>query len=149
MDLGESGGSAARETRRSLRARLGRARVLEVQDVYQSDGLWVSRTTTEDAGVYWIITESDILYPEDAEAMAEASVKYLGVNCWRKRVVESEFFAHPHPLFPCSSSFRVHLVHSDARPEWGLIERIARLPSSEYYALGEPSRAVREMPQAV
>lgn len=99
-----------------LRHAVGIARPLVRADVYSSDALRIKRVATETAGTYYIVTESDILFDEDYEAMKRLDGELMAP--WRKRVVETDFWAQPHRQFPMSNSFRVHLVHPEVRPEW-------------------------------
>ncbi|MEU9404763.1 hypothetical protein AB0E08_03470 [Streptomyces sp. NPDC048281] len=104
------------QARSELRKGLGEAQPVARVDVYCSETLRIKRVVTLTAGTYFIVTESDVLFDEDHAAMRRLDSE-LGVP-WRKRVVESDFYDHPHRWFPLSNMFRVHLVHPDFRPEW-------------------------------
>lgn len=102
-------------------------------DAYGSDSLRIKRVATRTIGTYFLVTEADVLSMEDYTALRGLDAEMLAP--WRKRVVETDFFDHPHKWFPASRSFRIHVVHPEARSEWGTIGRQLQ-PSGHYGSLG-------------
>ncbi len=111
------GAKASRwRTKEALRRAVGAAQPVARAEVHSSEGLRITRVATQMVGAYFIVTESDALFQEDGDALNALSVELRAP--WRNRVVETDFWDHPHPQFPLSNSFRVHLVHPEYRPEW-------------------------------
>ncbi|MFE9660324.1 hypothetical protein [Streptomyces sp. NPDC005955] len=118
------------------------AKVLARSDVYRSDALRITAVEALAVGTFYLVTDSDTMYDEDFTALRHLDV-LLGAP-WRSRALKSTTSAHPHPNFPLSTKFAVHVVHPDYQTE------------GEFYEVGsardplcEPGRAVREMPEAV
>jgi hypothetical protein len=108
------------QTRTELRRVMGAARPVMRADVYASEALRIVRVATLTAGSYFVVTESDILFPEDFSALERLDTELMAN--WRNRVVESDSFGHPHKWFPFSNTFQVHLVHPAFRSEWEYID---------------------------
>jgi hypothetical protein len=130
-----------------MRAVLAGARIVRRAEMYASDGLRIVRVETDSAGIYFLVNESDTMLDEDYEALRRLDLLLFAP--WRNRVVETDFYGHPHKRFPLSTKFAVHLVH----PEF-------TYPDKEAY--GQPfcgrsgddpfrksGRAVQEVPATV
>lgn len=104
-------------TREQVSADLRSARVLTSVELYHSETLMIERVATDRAGVYYVVTESDVVFPEDIDAL-EALGREVG-EPWRTRVLETDVYGVPHPDLPMSSTFHSHIVHpsySGGRP---------------------------------
>lgn len=104
-----------------LRRAMGEAVPVARAEVYCSESLRIKRVATMTVGTYYIVTESDVLFSEDYTAMRKLDVE-LGAR-WKNRIVESDFYGHPHRWFPLSNQFQVHLVHPELLPAWSAIDR--------------------------
>jgi hypothetical protein len=118
------GGDTAAQwaTREQAVALLNRASVVSRVDQYRSECLIIVRCQTLTAGTYFVVTEADVLFPEDIDAL-----EVLGAEVgepWRMKVLETDVYGTPHPHLPMSSTFRVHVVHPSV-PEGTPRRRIA------------------------
>ncbi|MGW0087838.1 hypothetical protein ACWDWS_02285 [Streptomyces sp. NPDC003328] len=102
-------GTAARWTaREQARVSVEAARVLVREDVYHSESLIITRCTTDRGASYYVVVESDCVFPEDVDAL-----ELLGAEIgepWRMSVLDSEYYMRPHPALPMSALFWVHVV---------------------------------------
>lgn len=144
MILGEPAGRWG--TRRELWAAINGAHVVKRAEVYRSDALRIARVSTLSVGAYFIITESDALYDEDCSALLTVSIELRAP--WRNRVVETDYYGHPHRWFPFSTKFWVHVVHPELQPDWEAHER-PFFCAGEHVSISQPNRAVRTMPSSV
>ncbi|ARX87902.1 hypothetical protein SMD44_07387 [Streptomyces alboflavus] len=80
-----------------------------------SETMFIQQVDTSGGGRYFLVVESDIVSPEDEEALRELSAR-VGAH-WRQRILESDYYGRPHERFPFSREFVVHVVHPDYRPE--------------------------------
>lgn len=101
-------------TRAELLSALRGARSVDRED-QAHDGVIISRVTTRDLGVYWLVTESDVSFPEDIDAL-ERWEQELGGPPWRNRILTTDVYREPHPLLPLSGMYKVHLVHPACPP---------------------------------
>jgi hypothetical protein len=115
-------GAADQAARERAHERLRSARVVARTDIYRSESLIITRCETAYAEAYYIVVESDCVFPEDVDAL-----ETLGVEVgepWRTRILETDIYGSPHPELPMSSTFQVHVVHPSV-PEGTAKRRIA------------------------
>jgi hypothetical protein len=99
-----------------LREALVSAEVVACVEDYRSETLIVQRVATSTVGTYYLVVESDHLFPEDVDAL-EVIDREVRAS-WRMRCVESDYRRQPHPDFPWSDEFAIHVVHAQC-PEVG------------------------------
>lgn len=90
-------------------ASLCTAKILASEELYHSETLIIAEVSTDTAGTYYLVTEADILFPEDIDALEDLG-RVVG-EPWRLKIVETEFWGRPHEELPMSSVFQVHTVH--------------------------------------
>lgn len=106
------GGTSRRwESKEHLRTRLADTQPVQRKDEHCSDSLIITRVTTRTEGTFFLVVESDLLLPEDMEALEWLEVELL--SPWRNCIVESRHFEGPHKELALSSSYVVHVVHEE------------------------------------
>jgi len=103
------GGIASRwSTKEDARRALGLAVPVAQIDRYHSESLIITTLETQGAGRYYLVVESDVMFPEDIAAL-EGLGRELGEN-WRGCILESDIWPRPHRRLAMSSRFQVHVV---------------------------------------
>lgn len=107
-----------------------------------SDSLFIRKVFTAEAGTYFVVIQSDCVFPEDVDALERLDCE-LG-SPWRTMILESQFYGRPSPCLSMSSFYWVHTVHPNCPP--GLPRRTALVRSirtnSYHDPLGLTGRAV-------
>jgi hypothetical protein len=96
-------------TREEAIAGIHAAKIVSSVEEYHSESLIITRVVSLQAGTYFLVVESDCVFPEDVDAL-----EALGVEVgepWRTRVLETSYWGRPHPALAMSSTFQVHVVH--------------------------------------
>lgn len=84
------------------------APVVRRDDEYHSESLLITRVETDGAGIYYVVVETDCVFPEDVDALEDLGRK-VG-EPWRMQVLDTDVWMRPHPELAMSSSFQVHVV---------------------------------------